>query len=149
MVWSRLPGWLRNTGAHAAFLVLALLTTAGLPAVQAREAGGFSSREREAFSHATPAGNVESLPPQAHETMRLIRAGGPFPFVRDGVVFGNRERLLAPQKRGYYREYTVPTPRARDRGARRIVCGGPASAPERCFYSGDHYASFREIAIGR
>ena len=85
------------------------------------------------------------LPLQGQETHRLIYQGGPFPFDKDGIVFGNRERLLPIQKRGYYREYTVRTPGARDRGAKRIVCGGVATAPDACFYSADHYASFRKI----
>lgn len=85
------------------------------------------------------------LPPQGQETYRLIRQGGPFPFDKDGVVFGNRERLLPISKRGYYREYTVKTPGSRDRGVRRIVCGGPATQPNACYYSADHYANFRRI----
>ena len=88
---------------------------------------------------------VAELPRQAQDTYRLIPLGGPFPHDKDGTVFGNRERLLPAQPRGYYREYTVPTPGARDRGTRRIVCGGPAKAPEACFYTADHYASFRKI----
>jgi ribonuclease T1 len=88
---------------------------------------------------------LDSLPPQGQETHRLIRQGGPFPFDKDGVVFGNRERMLPMHKRGYYREYTVRTPGSRDRGARRIVCGGPATMPDACFYSADHYANFRQI----
>jgi ribonuclease T1 len=76
----------------------------------------------------------------------LIRSGGPFPFEKDGVVFGNREKLLPPFSRGYYREYTVATPRARNRGAQRIVCGGAPSNPDRCYYTADHYSSFREIS---
>jgi ribonuclease T1 len=88
---------------------------------------------------------LSELPIQGQETHRLIYLGGPFPFDKDGVVFGNRERLLPLQKRGYYREYTVPTPGARDRGAKRIVCGGTATSPDACFYSADHYASFRKI----
>ena len=75
----------------------------------------------------------------------LILAGGPFPSGKDGIVFGNRERLLPRSKRGYYREYTVRTPGARNRGARRIVCGGPPRIPEACYYTSDHYASFRRI----
>ena len=87
------------------------------------------------------------LPPEAQATERLIRAGGPFPYPKDGMVFGNRERLLPAQPRGYYREYTVQTPGARDRGGRRIVCGGhQAVRPDACFYTGDHYASFQQIA---
>ncbi|MGY4831283.1 ribonuclease domain-containing protein [Sphaerotilaceae bacterium SBD11-9] len=89
---------------------------------------------------------LTSLPSEAQQTERLIRAGGPFPHTQDGRSFGNRERLLPSERRGYYREYTVKTPGARNRGARRIVCGGEqATAPEACFYTGDHYASFRRI----
>jgi ribonuclease T1 len=88
---------------------------------------------------------VAELPPQGQTTFRLIYQGGPFPYEKDGTVFGNRERILPPARRGYYREYTVKTPYARNRGARRIVCGGPATTPAKCFYTGDHYASFREI----
>ena len=88
---------------------------------------------------------IAELPPAGRVTYELIRAGGPFPFDKDGVVFGNRERQLPPERRGYYREYTVKTPGSRDRGARRIVCGGPARAPHACYYTADHYASFRKI----
>jgi ribonuclease T1 len=88
---------------------------------------------------------VAELPPQGQTTFRLIYQGGPFPHEKDGAVFGNREQILPPARRGYYREYTVKTPYARNRGARRIVCGGPATTPATCFYTGDHYASFREI----
>jgi ribonuclease T1 len=89
---------------------------------------------------------LASLPSEAQSTERLIRAGGPFPYTKDGSRFGNRERLLPAKPRGYYREYTVKTPGSRDRGARRIVCGGQqATAPDACFYTGDHYASFRRI----
>ncbi len=86
------------------------------------------------------------LPVEARETDRLIRAGGPFPYPKDGTVFGNRERLLPGHPRGYYREYTVRTPGSRDRGARRIVCGGrQPTQPDNCYYTEDHYASFRRI----
>jgi ribonuclease T1 len=88
---------------------------------------------------------VAELPRQGQETYELIRQGGPFPHDKDGTVFGNRERLLPAEKRGYYREYTVKTPGSRDRGARRIVCGGPMRTPHACYYTADHYASFRKI----
>jgi ribonuclease T1 len=88
---------------------------------------------------------VAELPRAGQETYGLIRQGGPFPYEKDGTVFGNRERLLPAEKRGYYREYTVQTPGSRDRGARRIVCGGPPRAPHACYYTADHYASFRKI----
>jgi ribonuclease T1 len=83
-----------------------------------------------------------NLPAEARATLRLIEQGGPFPYARDGVVFGNYERLLPIRPRGYYHEYTVKTPGAYNRGAKRIVCGVP---PE-CYYSGDHYRSFRRIS---
>jgi ribonuclease T1 len=89
--------------------------------------------------------NVAQLPSQGRATYELIRQGGPFPYGKDGAVFGNRERSLPSEKRGFYREYTVATPGSRDRGARRIVCGGPARAPHACYYTADHYASFRMI----
>ena len=89
--------------------------------------------------------SVVELPRQGRETYELIRQGGPFPFEKDGTVFGNRERQLPTEARGYYREYTVQTPGSRDRGARRIVCGGPTRTPHACYYTADHYASFRKI----
>lgn len=86
------------------------------------------------------------LPPQGRSVLALIYQGGPFAHDKDGVVFGNRERLLPASARGYYREYTVRTPGERSRGARRIVCGGSQpAAPDACFYTDDHYASFRKI----
>ncbi len=89
---------------------------------------------------------LSSLPVQAQDVHRRILAGGPFRYTKDGVVFGNRERLLPRQPRGFYREYTVPTPGERDRGARRIVCGGKDERqPETCFYTKDHYQSFQPI----
>jgi ribonuclease T1 len=90
---------------------------------------------------------LSALPPEARQTHQLIVAGGPFPFAKDGTTFFNRERQLPARPRGHYREYTVKTPGSRDRGARRIVCGGQAvSTPEVCFYTADHYASFSRIA---
>ena len=90
--------------------------------------------------------SLAELPPQAQATHRLILAGGPFASDKDGTVFGNRERALPRQPRGFYHEYTVRTPGARDRGARRIVCGGlEPQRPEACFYTADHYASFQQI----
>lgn len=91
----------------------------------------------------TPPGfiNTTELPPEAQSTLRLIKQGGPFPYPRDGVVFGNFEQRLPRQARGYYHEYTVKTPGVRNRGARRIVCGRPAE----CYYSADHYQTFRRI----
>ena len=92
---------------------------------------------------------VAALPAEARATLMLVKAGGPFPYAKDGAVFGNRERLLPPRKRGYYREYTVKTRGARDRGARRIVAGAGAAGEVRTsgeyYYSDDHYNSFRRI----
>ena len=107
--------------------------------------GGVQAREWAATSAISTTVALNELPPQGIEIYRLIHQGGPFPYGKDGVIFGNRERLLPSQKRGYYREYTVKTPRSSNRGARRIVCGGPATTPDACFYTADHYASFRKI----
>jgi ribonuclease T1 len=116
--------------------VVALVWGAGITLAQAK--GPDSSSINITVS-------LSELPQQGVETYKLIRQGGPFPFEKDGVVFGNRERLLPQEKRGFYREYTVKTPGSRDRGARRIVCGGQATTPDVCFYTADHYASFRKI----
>jgi guanyl-specific ribonuclease Sa len=93
---------------------------------------------------AAPGSTAEDgLPPEAQATLQLIARGGPFPYDRDGVVFGNFERRLPEQPRGYYREYTVATPGERGRGARRIITGG--NPPQVFYYTGDHYESFRRI----
>ena len=84
---------------------------------------------------------LQALPPEARVTLALIKAGGPFPYAQDGRVFSNREKLLPIQGRGYYREYTVDTPGARDRGARRIVAGSGGEY----YYTADHYRSFHRI----
>ena len=111
-----------------------LIATAALAGPAAQTSGG-----------QLPTISFAALPAIGVETYRSIQRGGPFPYVKDGVVFGNRERILPLQKRGYYREYTVKTPGSRNRGAQRIVCGGPATTPDACYYTADHYASFRMI----
>jgi ribonuclease T1 len=88
---------------------------------------------------------LSSLPAQVTATVRLIKAGGPFPYSQDGVVFSNNEGLLPSHPHGYYHEYTVPTPGASDRATRRIVTG---SAGE-YFYTGDHYVTFHRIDLTR
>jgi ribonuclease T1 len=96
-----------------------------------------------AFAANAWAGDIAlvDLPDEARHTLALIRAGGPFPHAQDGRTFGNRESLLPRRERGYYREYTVRTPGARDRGARRIVAGSGGEY----YYTADHYRSFRRI----
>ena len=81
------------------------------------------------------------LPAEARDTLRVIKQGGPYDYARDGTVFGNFERVLPKRGRGYYHEYTVKTPGAKNRGARRIVCG---PLPE-CYYTADHYRTFKYI----
>ena len=117
----------------------ALIGVAGLYAGTAQAKGPFTQASTETVA-------VAQLPPQGRSMLTLIYQGGPFRHDKDGVVFGNRERLLPASVRTYYREYTVRTPGERSRGARRIVCGGlQPAAPETCFYTDDHYASFRKI----
>ena len=85
------------------------------------------------------------LPYEARQTMALVKQGGPFPYPKDGVVFGNYESLLPKQSRGYYHEFTVKTPGTRSRGARRLIVGGKLTDPGEFFYTADHYATFMRI----
>ncbi|WP_243405457.1 ribonuclease [Solimicrobium silvestre] len=87
----------------------------------------------------------DQLPVSAQKTLGLIKQNGPFPFDKDGVVFGNYEGILPKQKRGYYHEYTVPTAGAKNRGAQRIVMGGTLQNSPDFYYTNDHYASFKRI----
>jgi ribonuclease T1 len=86
------------------------------------------------------------LPGEAAETLRLIKAGGPFPFSEDGVLFRNSAGMLPQHPRGYYHAYTVRTPGAADRGQRRVVCGGQRRQTGDCYYTDDYYTSFKRIA---
>jgi ribonuclease T1 len=88
---------------------------------------------------------VAELPQEARATLALIKKGGPYPHKQDDSVFGNRERLLPQAERGTYREYTVKTPGARDRGARRIIAATLANKGSVFYYTDDHYNSFRKI----
>lgn len=143
------------TGAHATsmraawqVLGMAALLCLGLLVATPSNAWAWQDRQRApaAVGQTTAVVALTDLPRQAQDVHQRILAGGPFRYEKDGVVFGNRERLLPRQPRGFYREYTVPTPGERDRGARRIVCGGKeVRQPETCFYTGDHYASFQTI----
>jgi ribonuclease T1 len=120
--------------AHAALVVVVVFLHVAAGDVAARER--YAPRDEIA---------IRALPREARETLALIHAGGPFRYERDGVVFGNREGSLPRRPRGYYHEYTVRTAGERTRGARRIVCGGPRESPEVCYYTDDHYQTFRRI----
>ena len=141
--------WFRSAGVRVAASV-ALAVSAGLLAGlvvndgHARTTPGVSQMPADAHDVTVA---LSDLPAEARRTHRLILQGGPFPYTKDGTVFQNRERLLPRHPRGFYREYTVRTPGLSHRGARRIVCGGwEASRPENCYYTADHYSSFRRIA---
>lgn len=130
---------LRTVASYAArsLVAVSLLVCSGIGAAQAR--GLFQEPAASTMA-------VAELPREGRLTYQLILQGGPFAHEKDGTVFGNRERLLPRQRRGYYREYTVETPGARNRGARRIICGGSQrTAPDACYYTSDHYSSFRRI----
>jgi len=129
-----------------AALLLAVLGLSLAPAsATAWEGGGRRSHHRSA----TPAtvaqdGSGITDPAERAEIRRMldrIAAGGPFRHRQDGVVFGNREGRLPAQARGYYHEYTVETPGARDRGARRIIRGQSGEL----YYTRDHYRTFQKI----
>jgi len=139
MLRNRWFRWRQASGTMLLALSAGLVGVAGLlPGVaQAKDLFALASTQTVA---------VAQLPPQGRSMLTLIYQGGPFRHDKDGVVFGNRERLLPANVRTYYREYTVRTPGVRSRGARRIVCGGfKPEAPDACFYTDDHYASFRKI----
>lgn len=128
---------------RAAIVALAMTLTAtlGTALVQARSPASLSPT-----GSALASVSLNKLPVQGQEVMDQIQQGGPFRYEKDGTVFGNRERLLPTARRGYYREYTVPTPGLNHRGARRIVCGGQKPrVPDACYYTEDHYSSFRLI----
>lgn len=116
-------------------LLLAAQAAAAVPAppIPAEAAACYSSGLQDV--------PLAALPAEAREAVRLIRAGGPFPSSKDGSTFRNRESLLPARPRGYYREYTVPTPGLAHRGARRIVAGRGGEL----YYTDDHYRSFRRI----
>lgn len=132
--------WVSRVGAWAVAAILAASASTFL--VQARSPNETSFLSGSGGASVALAG----LPAQGQQVMAQIRSGGPFRYEKDGTVFGNRERLLPGQRRGYYREYTVITPGLSHRGARRIVCGGQQPRqPDMCFYTEDHYSSFRLI----
>ncbi len=112
------------------------------------ETPGAAESQAQLSPRGTPTARYPAfLPAEAVATLEAIERGGPFPYPRDGVVFQNREHRLPGRPRGYYREYTVPTPGSDDRGARRIVAGG--SPPEVFYYTDDHYRSFRNVEVDR
>jgi ribonuclease T1 len=128
------------TSSASKFALTGLLLAALASGVQGREWLGSRTDQK-----AQDSVSLTDLPVQGQRTYGAILKGGPFRYEKDGSVFGNRERLLPREPRGHYREYTVITPSSRDRGAQRIVCGGVQTAPEACWYTADHYASFRRI----
>ena len=134
----------RNKAGVKAWVIVAAVALAAAVGVQARTSPEGSAPLVTRAPSDTIA--LAALPPQGRDVMVQIRQGGPFRYEKDGTVFGNRERLLPRHKRGFYREYTVPTPGLSHRGARRIVCGGTqVQTPEACYYTEDHYASFKRI----
>lgn len=111
-------------------------------------APSLSGTPASAATSAAPAAHAALpgfLPAEARQTIALIQRGGPFPHRQDGSVFGNREQRLPQRERGYYREYTVETPGAGNRGARRIITGG--KPPDAWYYTSDHYESFRSFNV--
>ena len=116
--------------------------SAGLQRSDSRMEVGTSGRGSADYQ---PAGR--RYPHEVYQTLRLIHQGGPFPHRQDGSVFQNREGRLPAKPRGYYREYTVRTPGAGDRGARRIVTGG--APPVDYYYTDDHYRSFEPMVLDR
>jgi ribonuclease T1 len=115
------------------------------PAQQAPGASGTPASSSAQGAGALGTITKAQLPGEAAETLRLIKAGGPFPFKDDGVLFRNTARLLPDHPRGYYHTYTVRTPGATDRGQRRVVCGGARKQTDDCYYTDNYYVSFKRI----
>ncbi|KHK50583.1 ribonuclease N [Ralstonia sp. A12] len=138
----RLGAWIGRSVSQAvargALAATLALSAAGLPV---------SAMARDTTGMAAAAGTIRAadLPNEAQRTFALVEQGGPFPYAKDGSTFGNYERRLPAQRRGYYREYTVKTRGARNRGAKRIICGGDQQAANDCYYTEDHYNSFQRI----
>ena len=145
MMLSMLTNWVKNhvSGAEDGFnhwVKISLLLLVTSVTIGVSQAKGFVREETQATV------SVTELPKQGQQVYALISQGGPFAYDKDGVVFGNREQLLPKHKRGYYREYTVKTSGVRNRVAKRIVCGGlQVKSPDACYYTEDHYSSFRKI----
>jgi ribonuclease T1 len=129
-----------NYGSLTRLLVALVVTFALVCAVN-------STQAREVPSIIGDSAQISSteLPKEALQTLALIRKGGPFPNEKDGVIFGNREKQLPKQRRGYYTEYTVATPGAKNRGARRLVVGGEPQTSYEIYYTDDHYQSFKRV----
>lgn len=103
--------------------------------------GGAQGFWNDASGKEPATAHIVGLPDEAKQTLALIRRGGPYPYARDGIVFHNRENRLPAKPRGYYREYTVPTPGSKDRGARRLIAGQAGEF----YYTQDHYRTFWRI----
>jgi ribonuclease T1 len=140
---------LRTRRPLLALLLLGVLLAGGylLTAVRSDHSAGSGPVAAGSPGGAAPAADgldtirSADLPPEARQVLRLIGAGGPFPYRQDGTVFSNVERLLPAHSRGWYHEYTVPTPGSPDRGARRIILGKDGTR----YYTADHYESFARI----
>lgn len=152
-VFRRLPT-LARFALGALLVVLAVLTTACRSSASDSTPGSSTAPPSSAgaakgsASNKGPGATVQAadLPKEAQDTLKLIAAGGPFPYPKnDGVVFGNYEGHLPGKPSGYYHEYTVPTPGSPDRGARRIITGGDRKHPSEYYYTDDHYVTFRQI----
>lgn len=121
---------------------------AGLVVLAVLALGGGAAHAQRAAPEAAPGiswVDIAEIPPEARDTLALIKAGGPFPYEKDGTRFGNREKVLPQRPADYYTEYTVKTPGERTRGARRIVAGGDPRTSGEYYYTDDHYKSFRRI----
>ncbi|QLJ01440.1 ribonuclease N [Streptomyces sp. NEAU-sy36] len=147
--WSRAPGRAPSRVLAGLLVVLAVLLAGcaggtGTSTGSGAGAGGGPSSAAVAtpgWARGMATVPESRLPAEARRTLALIDRGGPYPYSRDGIVFGNYERHLPKHQRGYYHEYTVPTPGSHDRGARRIITGQGGEF----YYTGDHYNSFRAV----
>lgn len=144
-------GWVPRVRRGVLASVVSLVAAAcWVPAVQAFSSTEPAQASKSAVLSRSGVVPLSRLPVQGQDVYQRILRGGPFRYAKDGTVFFNREAHLPRKPRGFYHEYTVPTPGSRDRGARRIVCGGEiVQSPETCFYTQDHYQSFQKIDPSR
>ena len=139
------PRFARTTALAAALTSVLLFGGTAVAAAPAAPAAGTTALSTAVSTKAVGDICYSRLPSQAHDTIRLIDAGGPYPYPKDGTVFSNREGVLPKNTAGYYHEYTVKTPGSPDRGARRVITGQKTHED---YYTADHYATFDRVDFG-
>ena len=138
---------IRSISRSTARLLLALLLgvlglSMGTGRAQARSHHHHAAASADGSKGSGDAGLTDAAErAEIRKMLDRIAAHGPFRHRQDGVVFGNREGRLPAKPRGFYNEYTVDTPGASDRGARRLIRGQGGET----YYTRDHYRTFLRL----